>query len=126
MRESLPAIFFQGKPLPVAAYQLDLLAVHALINGLTEEQSVWWWRFTICVGCNRSDLLSTILQNAKILQDQLIGDPKRVAVYLEKKCPNYDPDVLINEWKQSLEIIIDEAKNAQRCTWFAEEISSES
>ena len=124
MNETLPRIVFQGKLLPSEAYQLDILANPDIVKGLSEEQSVWWWRFTICIGIKCDAHSDGVLYNARKLLNQLTTNSEQVLDYLEVKYPTLNGAKLLEGWETSLKLIVDQASRATRCVWFGTDPTS--
>jgi len=114
----LPIILFQNRPLPPSAIFIDV-ATGKLFNA-SEETSLWFWRFTICVSVSKKADSTTVLQHSNKLQSLLAARPESLVNQVAKLCARSDPELILKEWTRTLEIMIDEAQKANDCEWTAQ------
>lgn len=63
----LPVIRFQGEDLPRYAYYLDLAA--KLLSADAEDDQVWFWRFVICIGIEKTAACKEVAEKCSGLLD---------------------------------------------------------
>ncbi|MES2570923.1 MAG: hypothetical protein V4710_12825 [Verrucomicrobiota bacterium] len=107
---------FESTLLPQYAEDIDLLGMYGLLPQISDEASLWLWRF--CVGCS-----SEINQGAVItcMCDEVIELLRRNADYLAGRVPEFiagdDPRHVISCWESALEKILELARGKDRCVW---------
>jgi hypothetical protein len=111
-------IVFQEKRLPVWAIAIDRAMRILREDEVGEPTALWFWRFTICVGVNRSARGSVAEKHALTLKSALIKNRRRVLRELSNERQDTAPDSILNEWLATLDCIIDESRAAKTVHWY--------
>ncbi len=112
-------LIFEMQVLPEYAFALDQFNYTDLFPGITEECSVWFWRFSICVGCMKGTQSEEVIKFSTEALNLLKKPSKELFKRLKKIFPDVDSEDVLSSWKESLETMVAIAGNRDKCTWFA-------
>lgn len=131
--ECLPLVVFQGVTLPPWAITLDHAALgrcignaaYGKLDGATDDSvQVFWWRFSICIGRQRSQDALIMIRHAEFLLAQLIASKQRCMPELSDMFDADQAPSLYQDWIIALEIIRSEAAKTAVCRWYAEPVQT--
>lgn len=109
-------LLFEGVELPPSAFAIDHLAREPEIS---EEASVWLWRFTICVGVTNRDNSQNVIRYASEALDIATRFRERLLLTVPARFDGPFDAQVIDEWIMSLKTIIELARNTVECSWTA-------
>ena len=110
-------IIFEDTELSEISYMIDHLGAYENLPDLSEETSVWLWRFTICSGLIKNESSESIqkhihevLKNIKQEKNKLVQkiDEHFIGPFTESK---------LSLWINDLETILTKSKATQTCSW---------
>lgn len=89
---------------------------------ISEEASIWLWRFTVCVGITKSDTSENVIRFA----GEALEIAQRFRARLLREIPaRFDGlfDAKVHgDWVYSLSTMIEIARRRDRCSWTASEL----
>ena len=110
-------IRFEGVELSRLAVVIDHLGLYNNLPDISEEASLWLWRFTKCHGRRRYDTAENIQKMVKEVL-QLVTDNRQK---LLESVPDHFDGPFTNEhldlWVKDLETILNLCQGNQECTW---------
>lgn len=115
--EEYPVIIFNDVFLPPGAVFIDVCASHEFLPTITEELSLWFWKFTICVGRTRTEESTKVISYATELKKLIIANEIRIK---EMICKLYEPNLAENIyvwWVDTLDIMIATANQLKESKW---------
>jgi len=112
-------LIFEMHVLPEYAFALDQLNYIDLFPGISEDCSVWFWRFTICVGYIKCASSEDIIKFSTEALNLLKKPSKELFNRLNVVFPCVEPEEVLSSLRESLETMIALAANRDKCTWFA-------
>lgn len=123
-----PIIVFNSICLPLSAIFIDILT-DVIFDDTESELSEWFWRFTICVRCARSEKSQTVESHALKLKKMMTEREAEIMIGLKKYCQKYkdekifpfwcefDPAEIYSWWYDTLQIMIHSSKNCEISKW---------
>jgi hypothetical protein len=111
-------LYFEGTRLPDFGAFLDIAAS---MTPVSEETSMWFWRFTMCIGAPRKERSKVVSSHAKELLAALGSAANGLAPELARKFPSHQPEQVISDWVKSLRTIIEASEVRKWCQWQMEE-----
>ena len=107
-------IVFEGESLPGTAFAIDHLGT---LPGLSDEASEWLWRFTICVGCTKSDDSVRIIRVVSETMDRFAASRPHLLATLPARFNGPFDDQVLDEWLFALRTMLRIAQRQPRCSW---------
>lgn len=118
----MPIIVFNNIELPRESVFIDICASSRIIKDISEEMSLWFWQFTICVGLTKTENSSIVIKYATELNKLIIKNRERILKKLIMLYGSENADSIINSWQRTLNIMIETAEQSETCTWSGQEI----
>lgn len=109
-------IFFEGVELHGVMIAVDHLGLYDNLPEMSEETSIWLWRFTICVGVIREDSSASVVNAVSETLELIQRFRGRLLKTLPDHYPGFQEEVL-EAWRQSLEQILCLAEERAHCKW---------
>ena len=117
---TLATVWFQRRPLPPWAILLDV-AARSDYTGIAEDDPEspfeFWWAFCVCVGRWRDESSEVLIGHARRLSALIRERDNTYSDLLQKTFPA-DPEIVLADWMQSLDIIVEEARIVKQCHWY--------
>ena len=117
LKEWAIPIRFERVELSPLAIVIDHLGLHENLPGLSEEASLWLWRFTICRGRYRTDSTENILKVTKEVMDLITKNRLRLLESVPKRFDGPFTHEHLDLWISDLENIQNLCQGKQECTW---------
>jgi hypothetical protein len=111
-------LYFEGIRLPDFAAFLDIAATMAPVS---EETSMWFWRFPICIGAGRKERAKIVQAHSKELIEALASVAGGLSSEIAAKFPGYASERVVSDWFTSLKTITEIAQSRKVCQWHMEE-----
>ena len=107
-------IIFEGVELPGTTFAIDHLGKEP---EMSEEGSVWIWRFTICAGIVKRDSSENVIRFATEALDIAMRFRDRLLREVPARFDGPFDEMVIDEWVFSLRTIIKIAGTQPYCSW---------
>ena len=110
-------ILFEGRELPYAAKQLDLVPFWKTLSSETQE---WLWDLHYCWGRTRRLGARQILRHVKLVREELNAHRADAIERLRDAFPEVtqtDLEKMIADWHYALEVIENIARQKRTCSW---------
>jgi hypothetical protein len=117
VNEKYPVIVFNNKHLPLGAVFIDYCASNVFFD-IEDELSLWFWKFTICVGRKRTEQSSIVIENATKLKALLVNNETDVKEKIYSKFEQKDSSSIYGWWMDTLNIMIRSAKDSDISEWY--------
>jgi hypothetical protein len=86
---------------------------------MSEETSVWLWRFTTCVGMPRCDRSEIVLRHASETLDLMAHFRERLLRTVPAQYQGSFTEKVVDSWAMALRTTMDIAADRVQCTWEA-------
>jgi hypothetical protein len=113
--EAFEPILFNGEPLPLGAYWLELLV--PILEPLPSGLANWLLDLHYCGGAERSLPSSKVLEHCAYLSERLLERLDEIAKGLEQRIPWAEPDLMIKDWMSTLERVKYLASTHEQSVW---------
>lgn len=110
-------IIFEGFTLPDTIIAIDHLGMYDNLPEMSEETSVWLWRFTICVGMPRSERSEIILRHTSETRDLINRFRERLLRTVPAQYQGTFTEAILDSWVVALQTIMNIAADRVECTW---------
>ena len=110
-------IRFESVELSPLAIVIDHLGMHENLPGLSEEASLWLWRFTICRGRYRTDSTENILKVTKEVMQLITENRLHLLESMPKRFDGPFTHEHLDLWISDLENIRNLCQGKEECTW---------
>ncbi|MBI9073919.1 MAG: hypothetical protein JEZ02_00815 [Desulfatibacillum sp.] len=119
VKAKYPVIIFNGMQLPLGAISIDYCASGNFFEDIDDAMSLWFWRFTICVGYYaKSEESRVVIHHADMLKSLILGDKERVREIITGKSSSSDEaDQTLVWWLDTLDIMLESAANTSMSFW---------
>jgi len=111
-------LIFEMQVLPEYAFALDQLRCTELFPGISEECSVWFWQFSICVGRMKEASSEEVINFSNEALGLLKKPSKKLIKRLKEIFPAVVSEDVISSWQETLETMIAVASTKDKCEWF--------
>jgi hypothetical protein len=101
----------------LGAVFIDYCASNVFFD-IEEELSLWFWRFTICVGRERTEKSSVVIENANKLKTLLVNNEKEVKHKIYSKYEQNESPYIYEWWIDTLDIMLDSARECGISEWY--------
>lgn len=113
------SIIFEGVALPDTVISIDHLGMYDNLPEMSEETSLWLWRFTICVGMPRSDRSEIVLRHVSETLDLITRFRSRLLLTVPAQYQGLFTEDVLDSWAMALRTMLDIAAGQTQCTWEA-------
>jgi len=117
LRENYPIIEFNDIVLPPGAVFIDYLASGNVFEDIDEDLSLWFWKFTICVGLTRSCASSIVARHAQALKTLLEDNREHVQKIIHERYPREEAHRVYDWWLETLNGMLESAATREVSQW---------
>ena len=114
-----PVIIFNNEYLPPGAIFIDFCASNNFFSEVDESLSLWFWKFTICVGRFRSEKSETVIRYSQELKKLIIDNESDVKKNIGEKYGVEKIKKIYEWWTDTLDIVITSAGKSTQSKWIA-------
>jgi len=111
-------LIFEMQVLPEYAFALDQFGYTEVFPGISEECSVWFWQFSICLGRMKEASSEEVINFSNEALGLLKNPSKQLKKRLKEIFSAVTSEKIISSWRESLETMIAVASTKDKCEWF--------
>jgi hypothetical protein len=95
---------------------------HTNVIELEERTMKWLWQFTICVGVTKREQSTAIRRHVRVALEKLQTCSGALIPEVMKRfeCEAQYAERIVNEWRETLMIIVEASRGIQECEWYAD------
>lgn len=111
-------IIFNGVDLPKFSFFLDVAASKKFNSYVTEDVSIWFWKFSICIGVELKSLSKEVeFYSTNLIESLRKMDYEILMKKIEHRFPGVSSHLVLNDWLSGLDIMLYQASKTSYCKW---------
>jgi hypothetical protein len=113
-----PVIVFNKVYLPPGAIFIDYCASANILPYIDSNTSLWFWKFTNCVGVTKSSKSDDVIRYSENLKVMLLDNEDKARTLINEKYGSGNSATIFKWWLDTLVLMINSSKKRSVSTWY--------